>query len=104
MANVFNIAREYGRTLGGRWKRLGDYSGEEFFETKLEPLFLEARRQNRAVTIELDGTTGYPSSFLDQSFGELARRYGKDDVRRFVNLKGKVFGWVADYINQELWS
>ncbi len=104
MANVVNIAKEYSTTLGGRWIRLGEFSGEDFFNKILEPMYLRSKKENSILTVELDGTTGYPSSFLDQSFGELARKYGKDNVKNTIEFKAKVFSWVADYIISEIWD
>lgn len=104
MADVYNISKEYSRILGGRWISLGKFSGEDFYKTVLEPKYLEAKNGNTKFVIELDGTTGYPSSFLDQSFGELARKYGKDNVKSIIELRADVFAWVVDYINREIWD
>ena len=104
MANVVNIATEYSKTLGGRWIRLGEYSGEDFYKKILEPKYLAADRSGEKLLIELDGTTGYPSSFLDQSFGELARVYGVNKVRETIQFSAQVFAWVVDYINREIWD
>lgn len=98
------IAKDYSDTLGGRWMRLGPFSGEDFFNLILEPEFLKAREGEYRLIVELDGTKGYPSSFVDQSFGELARKYGASEVARIVEPKGEVFGWVADYIKDRLWK
>lgn len=75
-----DIKKDFTTTPGGRWKRLGPYSGEEFFEDILEKKYLLAVKQDTKLYIDLDGVTGYPSSFRDQSFGELSRKYGKDNV------------------------
>lgn len=104
MANVVNIAKDYSRTLGGRWIRLGEYSGEDFYNRILQPKYLEANRTGKRLVIELDGTSGYPSSFLDQSFGELGRHYGVDKVKSTIQFKANVFAWVVDYINREIWK
>jgi hypothetical protein len=103
METTINIAKEFGSVLGGRWERLGPYSGEEFYRTKLLPAYLTALKNNDKLTIDLDGTRGYPSSFLDQSFGELARIYGSDNVRTTLIFKTYVFKWIVDYINKEIW-
>lgn len=104
MANIINIAKDYSTTLGGRWIKLGYYSGEEFYNNILEPKYLEASKADDKLIIELDGTTGYPSSFLDQSFGELARKYGSENVRNTIVFDAKVFAWIADYIKSEIWD
>lgn len=104
MAKVVNISQDYSKTLGGRWISLGEFSGEDFFKRVLEPSYLEAVKENSTLTIELDGTTGYPSSFLDQSFGELARKYGVENVNKALAFKAEVFAWVVDYIKQRIWA
>lgn len=104
MERRINIAKEFSQILGGRWEKLGPFSGEEFYNTILEPVYLETVGPNRKIIIELDGTKGYPSSFLDQSFGELARVYGVDEVRNIISFETKVFQWVVDYINKEIWD
>ena len=104
MAYKYNIAKQYGRILGGRWISLGERSGEDFFNQILEPMFKDARDEQTTVTFNLDGTSGYPSSFLDQSFGELARKYGVNEVRKIVRFETKVFNWIVDYINREIWD
>lgn len=104
MAYTYKIAQEYGRILGGRWISLGERSGEDFFNRILEPLYLKAKEENTIVTFYLDGTSGYPSSFLDQSFGELARKYGVNNVRKVVHFETNVFKWIVDFINSEIWD
>lgn len=104
MERIINIANDYSNVLGGRWIRLGPFSGEDFYNTKLEPAFREARDNGDTLVIELDGTKGYPSSFLDQSFGHLARTYGTDTVRSVLRFRGAVFGWVAEYIDTKVWT
>lgn len=74
------ISKEFSETLGGRFKSDGEHSGEEFYESLLKPYFLEVLDTDNILTIDLDGTYGYPSSFIDQSFGELSRVYGKKEV------------------------
>ncbi|MFV0326359.1 MAG: STAS-like domain-containing protein [Bacteroides xylanisolvens] len=104
METTINIAKEFSSVLGGRWERLGPHSGEEFYRDKLLPAYLNVSEGNGKVIIELDGTKGYPSSFLDQSFGELARNYGAEKVRNTIIFKTSVFQWVVDYINKEIWD
>ena len=99
-----NIAKDYSRIVLGRWKRLGPYSGEDFYEIMLLPKYNEAVKKGVLLEIELDGTKGYPSSFLDQSFGELARNMGVDKVRSVIVFHAKVFQWVIKYINEEIWD
>ncbi|EGR1040972.1 STAS-like domain-containing protein [Vibrio cholerae] len=54
---------------GPRYKRLGPASGQEFRESWLSK---ELRRSSE-LTVDLDGTVGYGSSFLEEAFGGLIR-------------------------------
>lgn len=64
-----NIAKDFTRYPAGRYKRNGKTSGEEFREKFLVPTLAEGG----TVRIELDGTIGYGSSFLEEAFGGLVR-------------------------------
>lgn len=68
MAEI-RIAKDYSRYPGGRYRRLGKYSGEEFRDDILVP----ALRDDEEVRVVLDGTEGYGSSFLEEAFGGLIR-------------------------------
>lgn len=105
MEKKINIAKDYSPVLGGRWINLGPHSGEDFYNTILEPAYQEvAAGAYEKIIFELDGTKGYPSSFLDQSFGELARKYGVQKVRKTIEFKTNIFQWIVDYINKEIWD
>jgi hypothetical protein len=100
---TINIATDFSKNLGGRLKALGPFSGEEFFETILEGKYLEAKEKNCQLEIDLDGSSPYGSSFVDQSFGELFRKYN-DDVAHRVVFKTQYFKWIVDYIKQSIWK
>lgn len=75
--HTINIALQFTTTTGARVYSDGPFSGEEFREKFLEPLFKDGNDDSK-IKIILDGTEGYDSSFLDEAFGGLARRYGID--------------------------
>lgn len=100
---AINIAMDFSKNLGGRWKKLGPYSGEAFFEEILEKKYLEAKHANEVLHIFLDGASPYGSSFLDQSFGTLYRKYGKEVVDT-VCFRTEYFGWIVDFIKTEIWK
>jgi hypothetical protein len=52
----------------------GGYSGEWFRDDILAPALREAAANSEILTIVLDGTSGYGSSFLEEAFGGLIRR------------------------------
>ncbi len=77
MKKYINISKDYTETPGARSKIDGDYSGEEFRQKFLEPLFQDITDESEII-ITLDGTYGYGTSFLEEAFGGLARKFGKD--------------------------
>lgn len=99
-----NIAKDFSPVLGGRWKNLGQFSGEEFYETVLKDKFVEAFSKEKQLHIFMDGAKGYGSSFLDQSFGELARQFGLEDVKKTLVFHTEFWEWVVKYINEEIWQ
>lgn len=66
---VVSVAKQFTRYPSGRYKRNGETSGEAFRERFLE----EPLRKGEDVTVELDGTVGYGSSFLEEAFGGVVR-------------------------------
>ena len=77
---VINISKEFTDTPGARYKTEGDFSGELFRETILIPKYTEAIAAKEQLKIELDGGYGYATSFLEESFGGLARIYNIQEV------------------------
>ena len=100
-----DIAKDFSPVLGGRYKKLGPFSGEEFYESHLEPMYIKAKDDNEMLYIYMDGVKSYPSSFLDQSFGELWRKYTSiDDVKARIVFKQVTKQWTVDYINNDIWK
>ena len=52
----------------------GDYSGQEFRQNVLHPALKKAIEMNVKLIVDLDGTAGLGTSFLEESFGGLIRR------------------------------
>ena len=77
---VISIAKDFTDTPGGRTIAEGNFSGELFRQKVLYPKFLEAKKENVKLIVDLDGCMGYPSSFLDESFGGLVKLVGYDEV------------------------
>ena len=73
---TINILKDFSKTPGARYKSDGQFSGEEFRGKFLEPHF-DTPDANCKICIILDGAEGYPTSFLEEAFGGLARKYGK---------------------------
>jgi hypothetical protein len=72
------IARDFTPTPGPRYIKEGFHSGELFRDTILYPKFEEALKQGVKIEVDLDGTAGYGTSFLEETFGGLIREKHMD--------------------------
>jgi uncharacterized protein DUF4325 len=75
-----NIASEFSVTPGSRKRSEADFSGQQFLEDLLRPRFVAARKNGAILHVNLDGAAGYPTSFLEEAFGGLAREFGSSKV------------------------
>lgn len=92
MKNIeISVAKDFSPTPGGRFKSQGDHSGEEFRNDILRPKLDIAIRENITLICNLDGCLGYPSSFLDESFGQLGREMKKKgiDILKYMTFISK---------------
>jgi hypothetical protein len=69
MTTKISIARDFSTVPAGRFFADGDASGQAF----REKILLPALQQSSEVEVDLDGTEGYGSSFLEEAFGGLIR-------------------------------
>lgn len=69
---TIEIAKDFTPFPAGRYEKDGPYTGEGFRKRILVP----ALKQYDSVEIILDGTIGYGSSFLEETFGGLIREEG----------------------------
>lgn len=63
-----------------------DKSGEYFYHTILNNKFYQAVSQGLKLIVDLDGTAGYPPSFIDEAFGRLIYDFGEDMVREHLDI------------------
>ncbi len=82
-----SIARDFGTTLGARYRTDGKWSGEEFLDSMLIEKFEKAVQGKGILFIDLDGVYGYPSSFVSGSFGKLSLDKGAEMVLRHLQFK-----------------
>lgn len=80
----YNVSEQYSDTLGARYAKDCAFSGEDFRDTVLVPLYLSYRVSGQTVRFVLDGTYGYPISFLEEAFGGLVRIYPEEDVMGMI--------------------
>lgn len=84
-----SIAEDFASVPGGRLRRNGPYSAEDFRDRVLIPALRRAIEENTLLKVILDGTAGYGSSFLEELFGGLVRAgaFPKDSVRSHLRIK-----------------
>ena len=99
---IVNIT-DFTKTPGARYKSDGNHSGEQFRDQYLVPLF----EQYSIIKVNLDGIdekAGYATSFLEEAFGGLARKFGRKAVEEKIciianedeNLEEEILGYIAD--------
>jgi hypothetical protein len=97
-----SIVRDFTPFPGGRYRKNGNGSGEDFRERFLVPPL----RNGAHVTIDLDGASGYPPSFLEEAFGGLVRQgFSPVQIRQQIRLSaGPAFeGYthlIWDYVDR----
>ena len=79
--STINIAKVFTKYPGPRYSAQGESSGEEFREKYLKPAFERVLGTDEYIVVQLDGVSyGYPTSFLEEAFGGLAREFGQKPV------------------------
>lgn len=69
---------------GGRTRKDGEFSAEEFRDNIVIPSF----KKYKYIAIDLDGTRGIGSNFLEEVFGGLIRKGFKyEDIKRYIKIK-----------------
>lgn len=97
---VVKVASRY-PSPGPRFKRLGPSSGEEFRDWLVAEL-----QKDEDLTVDLDGTEGYGSSFLEESFGGLIR-LGIDkkvvlNIKLISNEEPELIDEITGYIKEAI--
>ena len=101
-----NVATEYSRTPGARYESEGEFSGERFRKDilipKLESMDIKTSKPfTELLTINLDGSAGYGSGWLEEVFGGLIRD-GFDwiHLQRVLLIVSK----EEPYLVEEIWD
>lgn len=100
---MISIAEHFSKTPSGRYAAQHRNSGEAFRDQLLIPAL-----RNGDVTVDLDGTMGYGSSFLEEAFGGLIRQgVPADDVRNRLHIqttmpvyKERVWRYIEEAANR----
>jgi len=94
------ICKEFSPSPGPRYASEGDFSGEEFRIKLLAPRLKDAISNKKTLFIDLDGTAGYGTSFLEEAFGGLIRidKYKYDDILAHLQLKSEEEPYLTEDI------
>jgi hypothetical protein len=98
------ISRDFSSTPGSRSIIEGDFSGEALRKEILADMFKSVIAENTVLFIDLDGTSGYGTSFLEEAFGGLIRDngYSYQDIREHMELKSEEEEYLLDDIDEYL--
>jgi len=82
-----SVARDFSVTPGPRYIKQGPHSGEKFRNS----ILLKSLKECTRLEVDLDGTAGYGSSFIDEAFGGLVRENGFNatDLKRRLTIVSK---------------
>lgn len=89
-AQIIKNVLDFSQSPGPRYIEQGPSSGELFFDEALSHWFREALTQGRQLVVVLDGTDGYLTSFLDESFGRLVYYNGANTVKKHLKVISQV--------------
>jgi hypothetical protein len=87
---TIDLAKDFSPFPGGRFKKNGPFSGEEFRERVLVPALKRATDAHDQVVLTLsDPLAGVPGSFADEAFGGLITKhhFKADEVLRLLKVK-----------------
>lgn len=93
---TYSIAKKFSKHPGPRYVRQGPDSGE-LLRRRLNQILSEVKG---TVLVDLDGTTGFGSSFLDEAFGGLIRsdHWQKDQLLRRLQFRSTLDPSYVDEI------
>lgn len=94
------VREDFSATPGPRAEDEGFFSGEVFREKVLEPKLKLALSQKEKLFIDLDGTAGYGTSFLEEAFGGLIRinKYKHEEILNTIEIKSEEESYLIEDI------
>lgn len=82
-SKIIDIGKDFSRYPAGRYQTDGPFNGELFRSRFLIP----ALNNNEQITVALDDTAGYGSSFLEEAFGGLVRLgYSAKQIKSVISF------------------
>jgi len=83
---IISVLKDFSEFPGLRNCNISDNSGEEFYHKVLNRAFKDAYEQGIKLTVILDNTAGYASSFLDEAFGNLVYDFTLDNAKKYIEI------------------
>ena len=104
MLRLLKVSTEFSDIPGPRYIREGLYSGEEFREKILLPRLKDIINTEDILEIDLDGTQGYGTSFLEEAFGGLIREnhLSLSDISSHIKFVSEEEPYLVDDIMEYL--
>jgi len=104
MSRLIKVSKDFSFTPGPRYIREGDYSGELFRTKILAQAVTDAIENKDEIFVNLDGTAGFGTSFLEEAFGGLIRENELDyhKIIKYLKLISTEEEFLIDDINQYL--
>jgi hypothetical protein len=96
-----SIANDFSKVPAGRYLTDGVDSGQNFREKHVEPILAKGGN----IEINLDGTEGFGSSFLEEAFGGLVRKdWSSAEIEKRISfvseedptLIAEILGYIRD--------
>lgn len=95
---TFDLAKDFSRYPGGRFKAGGPNSGEELRDDYLGPLL---ERTGDLVVVNLSSALGVPVSFSEEAFGGLVRKFGPGVIGRIKLIGGEAAEEATRFMAEE---
>lgn len=98
---TFKVVKEFSRTPSARVAKEGRFPGTDLRRI-ITPLIRQALREKKSFLIDLDGASGYGTSFLEEVFGGLIR----EEHFKYKELKGclKIKSEEEPELEDEIWE
>jgi hypothetical protein len=79
----YDFAQNFSKNPGLRFRKLSDFSGEEFREDVLEKFF----QKNQPILINVDNIeSALGASFLSEAFGNIAVKYNLETFNNIIDI------------------
>lgn len=101
---ILEVKTDFSATPGPRYIVEGDFSGELFRREVLVFKINKAIQDNLKLLVDLDGTAGYGTSFLEEAFGGLIRddNISYDAITSAIEFKSDEEEYLIEDIQEYL--